>query len=465
MSEGPASNRVRLVAAPNLGLHLVILPYLLVSFLFYAFVQLQEAVLGQVVVVHQHVRFVGLVGTVVASLALLFRRNRVRISQPGLLGFTLIYASFVLMDFVVKLARGDIKPAAAIYGETFFYFFIFLIPLMLVMADNGAIESGAIVEHRAFRALYILAVPVFAIGYAQFVLNAPLLSLGDETEGYAVQVYARTDIGHVRAFSVFGSAFTYGHFITLVGALAVSCVWSRRDLEGRGWYLALFAAAAAAAFTTLTRNTYLEFAVTLTAVVLIPRLVRMGWGNRAIIASSVVASGLLYVSIVLFFFITRLQASGLLNLSTLEIRLASVAAVARRYFIDEGDAQALLLGHGYMQGSKFADLQGIRPLLFDNTYVDVALFSGLVGLVLYVAFFLLMFGFVLNRYRQTGAYWWLALSAMYFSYPVVAALNIHTSILYLITCLVLGYDISCRRRVVDLNDLPGNVQTTRVEAP
>jgi hypothetical protein len=454
---GVASGSVRLIAESNYGLRFIVLPYLLVSLFFYAFVQLQEAVLGQLVLVHLHLHLVGLVGTLLASLAYLFRRSRVRLSQPRLFGFTLAYTTFVVFDFVLKLARGDIRPAAAVYGEAFLYFFVFLIPLMLVISDNGAVQFGAIVERGAFRALYLLAVPVFGIGYAQFISNAPLLSVGDETEGYAVQSYLQTDTGHTRAFSVFGSAFSYGHFITLVGALTLSYLCSRRTHEGRGWYWALFAAAAAAAFTTLTRNTYLEFGVTIMGVLLIPRLIRMGWENRGIILASAVASVVLYGAIVVFFLVAFIEAGGLLNLSTFEIRLASVAGVVRRYFVEDGSTQALLLGHGFMQGSKFADLQGIRRLVFDNTYVDIALFSGLVGLVFWVVFFLLMFGFVLNSYRRTGAYWWLALSGMYFSYPVVAALNIHTSVLYLITSLVLGYDILARRRALDSNGAPAKV--------
>ena len=107
----------------------------------------------------------------------------------------------------------------------------------------------------------------------------------------------------------------------------------------------------------------------------------------------------------------------------------------------------MLFGQGYIQGQKFADLQGIRPLLFDNTYVDVMLFSGVVGLFLFLVFLVAMFAYALNRFRQTGAYWWLALCGMYFSYPLVAALNIHASGLYLVTCIVIAYDILSRRSI------------------
>ena len=47
----------------------------------------------------------------------------------------------------------------------------------------------------------------------------------------------------------------------------------------------------------------------------------------------------------------------------------------------------------------------------------------------------------------SSAYWWLALSGMYFSYPLVAAANIYTSELYLITCMVIAYDMLARRRM------------------
>ena len=178
---------------------------------------------------------------------------------------------------------------------------------------------------------------------------------------------------------------------------------------------------------------------------MIPRLLRSGWSNRLIAGVSAAFAVMAYGAMVGFFVLTRLQARGLLNLSTFETRLTSVAAIVERYFVAAPTSGVFLLGQGYIQGQKFADLQGIRPLLFDNTYVDVMLFSGIVGLILFVVFFVAMFGYVLNRFRQTGAYWWLALCGMYFSYPLVAALNIHTSALYLVTCIVIAYDILSRR--------------------
>ena len=428
-------------------LRLLILPYLYTSLLFYAVVQVQESVLGKVYVMHQHVRLVGLVGALMGTAAYVLQGSRVRIRRPTLVTFSLAYCAFVVFDLGLKLARGTVQPSAAVYAETYLYFFVFLIPLMLVMSDNESSGQSVIIERGAFRALYLAAIPVFALGYAQVLLNAPILSLGDEAAGYVVQVPTRSDIGQVRAFSLFGSGFTYGHFVTLVGALAASYLVLRGRPLRRGWFVALVVGSALAAASTLTRNTYVEFVVSVGAVVVIPFLLRKGWTNRLLVSASAGFAATAYGAMVAFFLLVRLHARGLLNLSTFEIRLTNVAAIVERYIVGASTLTTLVFGQGYIQGEKFADLQGIHRLLFDNTYVDVLLFSGVVGLVLFAAFFVAMFGYALDRFRRTGAYWWLALSGMYFSYPLVAAANIYTSELYLISCMVIAYDMLARRRM------------------
>ncbi len=423
-------------------LRLIVLPYLYTSLLFYAIVQVQDSVLGRVYLMHQHIRLLGLGGALIASAVYVLQRNSVRIRRPALIALSLTYCVFVVVDFGLKLARGTIRPSAAIYGETYLYFFVFLIPLMLIMSDNDSSVGGTvIVERGVFRMLYVIAIPVFALGYAQVVLNSPILGLGDEAAGYVVEVPTRSDIGQVRAFSVFGAAFSYGHFITLVGTLAASRLLLRRRDPNRGVFAVILIAAAVASASTLTRTTYVEFLVSLGAVLIIPLLLRSGWSNRFLLSTSVGFAVLAYAAIVGFFLLTRLQSGGL-------------------YIAGASSTTAVVFGQGYIQGDKFAELQGIHPLLFDSTYVDVLLFSGIVGLLLFILFFVALFHYTLDRFRQTGAYWWLALSGMYFSYPLVAAINIYASALYLITCMVFGHDVLARRRLISAtpNVLPSTVR-------
>lgn len=432
-------------AGGSLVLRWVVLPYLYVSLLFYVVVQFQEAVFGQIFVVHQHIRIVGLVGAFVAAAAYVLRRRKVRVRRPRLLLLSIAYCGFVLFDFGLKLARGNVRSAAAVYGETYLYFFALLIPLMIVMSDNESLGPTVLIERGAFRTIYLIAIPIFLLGYAQVLFNKPILTLGDEAAGYVVQVPTRTDISQVRAFSVFGSGFTYGHFITLVGALATAYLVLRRRGVKRLVFAALLAAAALAAASTMTRNTYLEFVVSVGAIVLIPWAMRRWATNGVVVGASAVFAAMMYGLMIGFFVLTHVHARGLLSASTFEIRLVGVAAVLARYILGASGSMTVLFGQGYIQGEKFAELQGIHPLLFDNTYVDVALFSGIVGLLFFLLFFVALFRYCLERFRQTGAYWWLALSGMYFSYPLVSCLNINTSALYLITSVVIAYDIMARR--------------------
>ncbi len=416
----------------------------------FALVRVQEGVIGQVVIAHEHVRTAGLLALMGAIAFALFSASRVRVAEPGFTAFLTLYGCYLVIDFLIRATRGGTRLGALIYGYTYLYFFVFFALFLVLLAANGASGPKIVRERRTFTGLYVLALPTFVIGYVQYLLNNPLFSVSSEEGGYGVEIYLNTKVNHVRAFSLFGSAFTYGHFITLVAALALS--WLLLHRNDTSWrrlsYLGLLSLAVVAAMSTLTRNTYMEFALSLGAIPLLKRLVERGWSSRGIIGLAIGAGAAVYGGLLLFFFVARSIAGGILDVTTFGIRLLSVAAVVARYFLGGVGWKDVLFGHGLMQGPKFAELQGIRPLLFDNTYVDVALFSGVIGLVLYIVFAILLFSFVLRQYGRTRAYWWLALAGLYFSYPVVAAVNIHVSTLFLLTCIVLSYDILATRRIV-----------------
>src|SRR6266496_3609718 len=430
----------------------LVLPYLFLSLLFFGLVQIQHALFGRVFLLHQHLRLAGLLGTLAASVAYVFQRSRLRIEQPRLVVFVIVYAAYLVLDFLAKWTTGQVALPALIYAETYLYFYAFFLLVILVLVSNVATGPVVRVERDAFRQLYLWAVPVFALGYVQFLLNKPLLTVSDES-GYVVEAYIPTAISHVRAFSVFGSGFAYGHFAVLVGSLATSALLTGRARVRRR-FIGLLLAATMAVVTTLTRTSYLELVFTLSGVLFIRWAIQRDWNGWRIIGASILLGSATYGGILAFFFAARGMARGILDVGTFGIRLLGVAGVVRRFFLDLSAPGPILFGHGYIQGPKFAELQGIRTLIFDNTYVDIALFSGVVGLVLYLVFFLLLFAHVVRKYRQTGSYWWLALAGMYFSYPLVAAINIYVSILYLITCLVLAYDALSKRGVVGLQASP-----------
>src|SRR5947199_76839 len=81
-----------------------------------------------------------------------------------------------------------------------------------------------------------------------------------------------------------------------------------RSAANRGVFAVLLIAAAVASASTLTRTTYIEFLVSIAAVVIIPLLLREGWSNRFVVSASVGFSVLAYGAIVAFFLLTRLQS-------------------------------------------------------------------------------------------------------------------------------------------------------------
>jgi len=435
-----------------------VLPFLFLSLFFYALVHLQEAVLGQVIVEHQHIRVAALAGILGVAGFVLSRFTRVRVAHPRLTLFATVYACYLVVEFLVRALTGATRLGALIYGETYLYFFVFFILFLILLSVSGAGAQRVVVERGAFRLLHAFAVPTFFLGYAQFILNDPLLNVSTEG-GYDVEVYLSTKLHHVRAFSLFGSPFTYAHFITLIATLALSALLiggARKRNHLVEWLFLIMATLAV--FTTYTRNAYLEFLVALGGVLLIRRLVDRGWRDRIIITLSAAMGVGLYAGIITFFFLARTEAGGLFDLSTFSIRLLEVGATIGKYVLGAGNASSLLFGYGLLQGPKFAELQGIRPLLFDNTYLDVFLFSGMVGLLLYLTFLALVFSYVLQRYRQSRAHWWLALAGLYFAYPAVAAINIHVGTLFLLTSIVVSYDILATRRLAAPNKVRADLR-------
>lgn len=429
----------------TLALAGIVLPYLLLSFLFFGLVQLQHLAFGQAFILHQHIRTAGFAVTLIAVAVYVLIRGRFRLQTPGLIALACCYCAYVMCDSISKILWSNLTPGALIYAVTFLYFYVFFLFLVLLLASDATVGVHAVDHRKAFRFLFITAIPIFVLGYAQWLLDNPLIAVSDES-GYAVEAFVFNRVGRMRAFSIFGSGFGYGHFISLTASLALALLVCRQ-VHNRKLTLLLLGLSAFAVFTTYTRNSYLEYLLSLFAVGMIHYGVKKGWRNGPIITASALIALLGYVAFLGLVWSGPILAQGLTDVRTFGVRLLGIANVLSRFFIGPQSAGALMFGHGYMQGQKFAELQGARTLMFDNTYLDIALFSGFVGLIWHLVFFVALFWFVLNKYRRSGSYWWLGLAGMYFSYPLVSAINIYVSTLYLITCLVIAYDALAHRQV------------------
>ncbi|MFQ5889929.1 MAG: hypothetical protein ACE5JR_07735 [Gemmatimonadota bacterium] len=415
--------------------------YLLVLLFDSGQLQLQYLLFGKVVAPSAYIKYTGFVVLVWLALLIFLYTPTIYGTPDALLWVALVYCLFILTGVGLHLFSDSRHLSALLYAETFHHFFILVTFLALVAYYDIVDGERTIPSHAMYRALYLTAPPIFLLGYVQALANHPIIPV-EIPDALTVQSYVLLAGERVRAFSIFGSSFEYGHYISLIGALSLAYLLVSRERRHAGLFLMLYVASALAALSTFTRNTYLEFALTSAGVGLIPVALRKGVANRRIIFTSV-ATGLIVFGTVVGYFLAsaRSGAEGLLSLRSFGLRLAGQLFVLRTYFLDAPDVQSLLLGRGIMQGDRFAELKNTEALIFDNTFLDIALYSGLVGLLLFCSFFVGLFSFALNRVRRTGEYWWVALAGIFGAYPAVAMINIHVGGFFLAVALILSYHV------------------------
>ena len=420
----------------------VVIPYLLAMMFFFGFVQLQYFLFGQVFIYSYQIKITVFIILIILFFFFVLNRKKMVLHKSRLLFFMMIYISYALFQFIYHFVIEGMNIQAVIYGVVFFYFYIFVLLLLLFFYYNNVdIQNNVIKQpytESAFTFLAYIAIPVYILGYAQFLLNDPILWLGD-ADTYHVQSYIHLASDQTRAFSIFSSGYQFGHFITFIGILSTCYMLEAKGYRRRLLYFFLFVISSVAIYTTYTRNSYLEFIFSIFAVFFVKAAIRRNLKNYHIILFSFIGSLIVFLGILEY--VRSVGLSGLLDPGSFLIRLYNQSVILEKYFLDSNDTLKIIFGYGLMQGVKFSTIENISNIIIDNTYINVALFSGVIGLILYLIFFILVFDFILTKYRETRGVWWQALAALFFSYPIVAAINIYLSQLLLFICITIAYQI------------------------
>ena len=420
----------------------VIIPYLFAMLFFFGFVQLQYTLFGKVFIYSYQIKLTGFILLFVLFFFFILQKKKMIFQKSRLLFYITLYAAYILFQFIFHFVIRGMRIDAVVYGIVFFYFYILVMLLLLFFFYNvpSNINQSFLSSYseKSFITLALIAIPIFGVGYLQFLLNDPLLWLG-ESDSYQVQSYIHLASDQTRAFSIFSSGYQFGHFITLIGALSTCYLLEAKRFRVRFFYFLLLVASVIAIYTTYTRNSYLEFAFSIFAIFFVKYAVKRNIKNSYIILFSFISGAIVFLGIIEY--VRSVGLSGLLDPGSFLIRLYNQSKVLENYFLDSNDTIRILFGYGLMQGVKFSSLENISNIMIDNTYINIALFSGIVGLVLYLIFFILVFDFILTKFRETKNVWWQGLSALFFSYPIVASINIYLSQLLLFTCLTIAFQI------------------------
>jgi hypothetical protein len=296
-----------------------------------------------------------------------------------------------------------------IFSYNPYYFFILVFPLAFIL--RSAVPERAIVF-----CLITLFVPLSALGVYQAVSGDPLVATESVGDQFAVNAWDFQ--GQVRGFSLFQSAFEFGHYIALIGALAVCFALNGRwvtKLVGLG----LLAVVIAAGFSTLTRASYIEIAMTMFAAYVFTR------SSRDMLARLMRFLPLIYglIGAFVIFLLPSIIAtltfdSILLSDRSLFVRFSEWSRVAEVLF--NGEVVTTLFGTGIIQNQNFV----IEDYyIIDNSFLAVWMQCGFVGLLLWLALMWELWRYVFSVSRAKSSYLTVAVAASWSTWVATSMLN------------------------------------------
>lgn len=281
----------------------------------------------------------------------------------------LVFALYLVLHFVLLRAEYPVDYLLQSYNT--YYFFLLLFPFAAFLSA----------EPKSFsRMLILVSAPLLVLGFAQYLSNSSILPVASNDNYFSV--FSHEYYGRVRAFSLFNSGLNYGHFLCLFGAfLLCHLVRARR----RAWFFLLPALALVvlACYTTLTRNLYIEFALTQVTALLLLRRRKLSPSSlryRLVAAVPFLYGVLASVFIFVMPLIEVLSGSGalLLKQESLVIRVQ-----AWLYYLPlwlNNGLKTLLFGVGLVQHERFPITESV---VIDNSFLAIGLHIGLVGLLLW----------------------------------------------------------------------------------
>ena len=304
----------------------------------------------------------------IAALGVLIKR-KLGTSIPMLYAWTTL-VTYLLFEAIFFTLTTNYSLTYILYSFEATLYFLLLLPFLYPFKE-------AVEERQISTVITWLFVPLVILGIWQGATNHPILPT--ISVGHYFQVYSWDFYGRVRAFSLFGSASNFGHFLALVAAMSVVAVSQWKGLR-KSLAAMCLAMALIATYMTLTRATYVEVLLAVTTATLITffkwRGVRLSllWG--------------VYAGIGLFVaFVAPATIAGLRGTD----HLFADASLLVRYeewahyggiWLNHGIA-TMLFGTGLMQSSRFAVT---RQIVIDNVWLSLLFQFGLVGLIIVLAF-------------------------------------------------------------------------------
>lgn len=350
----------------------------------------------------------------------------------GLLPRTLLLAwlafgSWLAIDTIFLEARLGGVSGDLTVGYYRSYFLLMAFPL-------GVLLRGSLPVHRVTIGLLLVAVPLGTLGLFQYGYDDPLLPTSALNTYWEVLSLRLDGDGNVRAFSLFNSGLTFGHFMSFVGALAV-CLLLRRDI-GIVPALALIGLSGACIYASLTRVVYLVAgAALITALVMVPRrrppfsppvaAMPVVWGVLGYLVATGIKDFLDYFRIT--------GGDNLLSSASLDVRQQAWEMWAQELFSSFSNA---LFGAAITPRDS-GSLAGESTILIDNGFIEVSAQVGLIGAALWMLLLWQVWRFVLAEAQRRQDALSYAIAAIWATWPLSLMFGTTTSFYALIALLSL----------------------------
>lgn len=302
-----------------------------------------------------------------------------------------IFSEMLVINFMYKFD-------SFMYLNSIIAYYFFLLILPLVFYIDGYLQEKFI--NKIIMLFFIIA---SAIGIAQFLLNDPILPVASNDGNFFVTSWDNFR-GNIRAFSIFGSAYIFGHFLALCTALII-LLPIKKPIK-----ILLFSMALLSGYATLTRNTYLEIMIVAFSAILMKK-------NVNNIFTPYMLSMVSFVSGIIVIYIAPLVSTffklNIFNLETYGSRIGVWKTVFNDWI--QGGLVQIFFGTGLTHDFGYQ--------IVDNMYLAIAAQFGLVGFIIFGVLFFNMTRIVFNEANKRQSPLSIAIASFWVSFFLVSHFN------------------------------------------
>lgn len=298
-----------------------------------------------------------------------------------------IFSSCLMVSLVFLEARFDGVAGDLIVTFYRAYFYTLVLPFAMVL-------SGAIAPRTIETVLIILALPLAALGIYQHLQNDPVLPTISVDRAW--QVYAWRLEGSIRAFSLFNSGWSFGHYFIFIALLSIFLAIKQRIAALVA--VVLVGLCAFCAYVSFTRTVYLVGTAALVTAFFFMRARHTGrYGIVVAMPFAWGAAGYLFASgIKTFLGWLNVGGGGIYSSNSLDIRQESWDYWTGVWFSDLATA---LFGSAVTQKNS-GHLWGESTVLIDNVYISIGVQLGLMGLLIWMGMVFVTWLFLIREARR-----------------------------------------------------------------